>query len=223
MADDGDENTFGGLAVERKGAAEWGPRATETVAKLLEATKTVFLGRGFDGTTVDEITQVAGVSRASFYTYFPSKREALLALGSRSVRNANSMLRALRALPRHPAVDDVHRWVQEFFAVLDETGSFSVAWSQAAFRDAELRSLGLQEHLRLSEAIGHALGDLRAQPFDEPVAQGFLLQCQIERAWSYCALYGDPALTAVVQRELAANLCAVLAAGDGTRDAPPAT
>ena len=36
-------------------------------------------------TTIDEITRVASVSRASFYTYFPSKRDVLLALGKDSL------------------------------------------------------------------------------------------------------------------------------------------
>jgi hypothetical protein len=44
----------------------------------------VFLTRGYAGTTVDEIARIADVSRASFYAYFPSKREVLLALGAPS-------------------------------------------------------------------------------------------------------------------------------------------
>jgi TetR/AcrR family transcriptional regulator len=206
------ENTFSGLGVERKVAAEWGLRATETVAKLLEATKTVFLTRGFAGTTVDEIAQVAGVSRPTFYTYFPSKREALLALGSRSVDDANSMLKMLQELPPNPTQEDLEAFVVRFFEVLDESGSFSVAWSQAAYHDAELRRLGVKQHLRLSSKIGETLGQLRGKPFDEPVAQGFLLLCGIERAWAYCLLVDDPALTSAVRSELAANLRAILTA-----------
>jgi hypothetical protein len=37
------------------------------VSRLPGATKTVFLTRGFAGTTVDEITKLAGVSRSTFY------------------------------------------------------------------------------------------------------------------------------------------------------------
>ena len=60
---------------------ELGPRAQRTVARIIQATREVFLTRGYAGTTVDEIANIADVSRASFYTYFPTKREVLLAVG----------------------------------------------------------------------------------------------------------------------------------------------
>jgi TetR/AcrR family transcriptional regulator len=182
-----------------------------TVTRLLNATKVVFLSRGYDGTSVDEITREAGVARATFYTYFPSKRDALIALAQEARASASAMISTLQALPPEPTVDDLHGFVRRFFETLDEVGSFAIAWNQASRHDDELRAIGVEAMLTFSARIGHSLGKLRGRPFDDPTAQGFLLQGQIERAWSFCLLVDDPALTAAIQRELAANLAAILA------------
>ncbi len=75
----------------RQPAQELGPRATRTVALILEAAKGILLTHGYAGTTVDEIARVAGISRASFYT-FPSKRDVLLALGVDSAHAGMHMI-----------------------------------------------------------------------------------------------------------------------------------
>ena len=63
----------------RQPANPLGPRAQRTINRIIEATRDVFLTRGYSGTTIDEIARLADVSRASFYTYFPSKRDVLIA------------------------------------------------------------------------------------------------------------------------------------------------
>ncbi|MGD8398879.1 MAG: TetR/AcrR family transcriptional regulator [Anaerolineae bacterium] len=45
----------------------------ETRQALLEAAWTLFRARGFDDTTVQEITEQAGVAKGTFFNYFPSK------------------------------------------------------------------------------------------------------------------------------------------------------
>lgn len=42
--------------------------------QVLEGARTVFLADGFEGASVDEIAQVAAVSKATLYRYFPDKR-----------------------------------------------------------------------------------------------------------------------------------------------------
>ena len=44
-------------------------------AEILEAARTVFAGKGFDATTIDEIAHAAGVAKGTIYLYYPSKRE----------------------------------------------------------------------------------------------------------------------------------------------------
>ena len=60
------------------------PRRTEpeTVRQeqILAATRKCFKEKGYDGTTIADIVQAAGVAQGTFYLYFPSKRDAFLAL-----------------------------------------------------------------------------------------------------------------------------------------------
>jgi AcrR family transcriptional regulator len=43
--------------------------------EILEAARKVFARRGFAETTVDEIAEAAGISKGTFYAYFPSKHK----------------------------------------------------------------------------------------------------------------------------------------------------
>lgn len=42
--------------------------------QVLEGARQVFMSDGFEGASVDEIARVAGVSKATLYSYFPDKR-----------------------------------------------------------------------------------------------------------------------------------------------------
>ena len=60
------------------------PRRTETETvrqeQILAAARKVFREKGYDGTTIADIVQAAGVAQGTFYLYFSSKRDAFLAL-----------------------------------------------------------------------------------------------------------------------------------------------
>jgi TetR/AcrR family transcriptional regulator, transcriptional repressor for nem operon len=49
-------------------------------AELLAAGRALFLAKGIAATSLDDITQRAGVSKGLFYLYFPSKEDLVLAL-----------------------------------------------------------------------------------------------------------------------------------------------
>jgi AcrR family transcriptional regulator len=51
----------------------------ETLARISEVALELFLAKGFDATTLDEIAAAAGISRRTFFYYFNSKDEILLA------------------------------------------------------------------------------------------------------------------------------------------------
>ena len=56
-----------------------GSEATARV-QLLKAARRVFRRKGYDGASVAEIAGEARVAEGTFYRYFPSKREAAVAL-----------------------------------------------------------------------------------------------------------------------------------------------
>jgi len=165
-----------------------GPRANRSIGRLLEATKTVFLDRGYAGTTVDEIARVAGMSRASFYTYFPTKRDALLALGVSAYEDNDALDHRTAADLAALTEDAVRAWVDAQWAQLDEHGGFSIAWTQAARDDDELRVAGMRGHLRSCRSIGRTIGEVDRGAAE---ALGLVVFSMIERSWSFCSLYGD--------------------------------
>jgi AcrR family transcriptional regulator len=48
--------------------------------RLIEAAETLFIRKGFDDTSVDEISEVAGYSRGAFYSNFNDKNQLFLAV-----------------------------------------------------------------------------------------------------------------------------------------------
>ncbi len=52
-----------------------GRRRVTSRAELEEAAFALFVERGFDATTVDEIASAAGIGRRTFFRYFPSKND----------------------------------------------------------------------------------------------------------------------------------------------------
>ncbi|QWF83777.1 TetR/AcrR family transcriptional regulator [Amycolatopsis sp. CA-230715] len=74
-------------------------KKAKTKVAIQEATLRLFAERGYEATTVEQVTQAAGVSRATYFRYFASKADVVL-------YDVTDMLLvdALRALPcgQHP-------------------------------------------------------------------------------------------------------------------------
>lgn len=65
----------------RRAVAESKPsQRAETYDKILGAALDLFVSRGFEGTTVDEIAEAAGLTKGAIYFHFATKDELLLAL-----------------------------------------------------------------------------------------------------------------------------------------------
>src|SRR5215467_13348806 len=84
---------------ERKKAA--------TRIAIRDAGMRLFAERGFGGTTIDEIAEQAGVSRATVFAYFPTKEEIVFG-------DAAAAVDALRELLRDaPTIAAVRAWLKE--------------------------------------------------------------------------------------------------------------
>src|SRR5215472_9947983 len=64
------------------------PRALagEVEERILDAAKKVFLGRGFEGASIDEIAEVARAGKPTIYARFPGKEALFAAVMARHVR-----------------------------------------------------------------------------------------------------------------------------------------
>jgi AcrR family transcriptional regulator len=195
----------------RQPAPELGTRARRTIDLILQATGDLIMARGYGGARIDDIVQAAGISRASFYTYFPSKRDALLMLGADA---GSAFDRLVDTLPREIDDDDrlesLTAWVHGYFAFMDEYGTFIVAWAQAAHEDEELRQAGMRRHLASCRRAGRALEAIRGRPFPDRTQIGLLFTSMLERTWSYRHLYGDALNGSDLDRNTAFVIVALL-------------
>ena len=74
--------------------------AEQRRAELLAAGQALFLAKGIAGTSLDDVTQHAGVSKGLFYLYFSSKEDLVLALREQFSRAlAERMRTAAEAVP----------------------------------------------------------------------------------------------------------------------------
>ncbi len=71
--------------------------------RLIEAAESLFIRKGFDDTSVDEISETAGYSRGAFYSNFEDKDEILLAVIDRHWPSACKALDAITQRISDPA------------------------------------------------------------------------------------------------------------------------
>jgi AcrR family transcriptional regulator len=70
-------------------------RKEQTLERLLEAARTMFVKKGLAATSVEDIAEAAGYTRGAFYSNFDGKPELLLELLRRDHDSAQANLRAI--------------------------------------------------------------------------------------------------------------------------------
>jgi AcrR family transcriptional regulator len=154
--------------------------------RILETAKEAFLQSGYEGIRIEDITKAAGLSRSSFYVYFPSKRDVLLALGVNSVEAGAKNREALRAVTSASDTAGLRAFVEVMMDFLDQYGAFGRVWRQATASDPELpdlREQGLRATLRTAREFGRQLDRLRGRPGGDVGVQGLALWAMIEGLW----------------------------------------
>jgi AcrR family transcriptional regulator len=165
-------------------------------ATLEEAAAELFLENTYAATTVEQIAQRAGVSRATFFNYFASKADLLWAGLDDTLRAFGDALASTD--PREPAVDAV------VDALVGAARSRGEGWLPLALTQHEVMGLG-------ADVAGE--GVTRAGPLVDPVAQA------LARATARRASASQVRVAAAVLA--AATTAAVLAwAADGVGRGP---
>jgi AcrR family transcriptional regulator len=179
----------------RSPAASMGPRALRTSALIMDSARAVFLQKGYAGTRIDDIAEHAGVSRASFYSYYPSKRDLLLELGRRTAGAIDVHLDEIEALIARPSDDLMSEIVRSYLGFLDEHGAFLLVWAQATFNDEKLARAGMRTRLVSARRFAQMLRGLSGAPSDDsddPAQVGLALLVMMDRYWSYWHVNGFP-------------------------------
>jgi AcrR family transcriptional regulator len=91
------------------GLRERKKRATRTA--IHDAAMKLFAEHGFGGTTIDQIAEAADVSRATVFSYFPTKEEIVFGGGGAAIEDVATRLRERPA--DEPAIAVVRAWLDE--------------------------------------------------------------------------------------------------------------
>ena len=129
-------------------------RRENTRAKLVRASLDVFVEKGIDGATVDDLVKAAGFTRGAFYSSFSSKEEVFIALFD----EVTAELMAIANSSVERAVED---YTGEGSCSILEVDDAQVML--AVFEG--IRPFGRQWYLLYSDAIARSLRDeeLRAE------------------------------------------------------------
>lgn len=132
------------------------PSGDDREQAILETAERLLAERGLADVSVDDLAKGAGLSRPTFYFYFPSKEAVLLTLFERVVLEADA---ALEALDSAPPTEPTHLLWREGIRVFVETFGAHRAVSLAANLArtnadiAELWSRFMQKWVEHTEAV----------------------------------------------------------------------
>jgi AcrR family transcriptional regulator len=210
------------LEHERRGPATTaGPRAQRTTALIMDTARDVFLTKGYHGLRIDDIADAAQVSRASFYTYFASKRDLFLALGQETFEATERALDAMEQLEDGWTRARGYELVRIYMKLLEEHGAFLLVWSQATYGDDELATAGVRARLSTGARFGALLQRLGGAPRVygvDPARVGLALLVMMDRYWSYWHVNGFPFSEDQVVETLGDIVLAIVDAGRAPQD-----
>ncbi|WP_163554434.1 TetR/AcrR family transcriptional regulator [Candidatus Frankia alpina] len=177
------------LQVEPAGtettAGRLGWRAARTRNAILDASKKLFLERGYAGTRINNITDACGISRAGFYTYFRDKREIFDTLGQATFRELLQVVAEWETIARPCTRADVVAWVWQYFAFMDQHGAFILS-AQSGPADESVGAASNKMQMRVAWLLGVHLRGRQRTPTDAPEALGLTVQSMMDRTWYHC-------------------------------------
>lgn len=155
-------------------------RGERTRAAILQASRDLFLQRGFNGTPINAITEACGISRAGFYTYFKDKREIFDVLGRTAYHDVLNVIGHCGTAVRSNDAEAISEWVREYFGYMDRHGAFVTAAAHTAPDDEAFRRSRNHMMTRAAWKLGQAI---RADGPHSPEVIGVTVMGMLDRAW----------------------------------------
>jgi AcrR family transcriptional regulator len=156
----------------------------QTRQRLMDAAQTLFMKKGFDASSVEDVAAAAGYTRGAFYSNFDGKAELLLELLKRDHRDIQQELQRIFDLDASP--EDIESQILSYYSALYKGNTCFLLWMEArllATRDAKFRArlnaLTQQTHADIAyfiEAFSKRLGMTLSAP-PEHLALGLMALC----------------------------------------------
>ena len=123
---------------------------------LMNAAERLFLAQGIEPTTIDQITAAADVAKGTFYLYFESKEDVLVALRRRF---ENNFLDAVESAVKRRRRDDWHGKLRSWVKAAVQEYFDAIALHDLIFHQSSVRK---REKLRDNRVITHLADTLAA-------------------------------------------------------------
>src|SRR6202042_3226111 len=156
-------------------------RGERTRAAILNASRRLFLERGYAGTPINAITEACGISRAGFYTYFKDKREIFNVLGETAYHEALAVIGEWADAVEPFGAADIQSWVAHYFDYMDHHGAFVLASAHSAPDDDDFRNSRNRMVTRASWRLGQAIA--AGNSAHSPDVIGVAVMGLLDRAW----------------------------------------
>lgn len=167
-------------------------KAEETRQALLDAALQLFAEQGYHETTVPEIVQAAGVGHGTFYEYFRSRRDILVAL----TEPVNRSRRAPK-LDGQNLRDRIRTEIYWYLADHVEHLTLSKVWHQAVHFDGEIAETRRRERKRRLERVRMGIASAGHRPGIDPDVAAAALNAMLEEFAHRWFVEGDgPGTTA---------------------------
>ncbi len=134
--------------------------------RLAEAAFALFDERGYEQTTVDDITERAGLGRTTFFRHYRSKEDVIFPDHDRLLRQIDQRLRSSSHGTALAAVSDAVRLVLLHYLDEGELARRRYVLTSAvpALRDREIASVARYQRLFREFIAGWMAGSSRARP-----------------------------------------------------------
>lgn len=113
----------------------------QTRQRLMDAAQTLFIKKGFDASSVEDVAAAAGYTRGAFYSNFKDKAELLLALLKRDQGDIQQALQ--RIFDLQGSAQGIEARILTYYSTLYCENKCCLVWMQArllAARDAKFRA-----------------------------------------------------------------------------------
>lgn len=168
-------------------------------AEIAEAVYDLLAERGFDNVTVEQAAQHAGISRATFFRYFGSKEDVVLAAVQTSRFDLAAALDRVPPVPGEPVWHLLHRALE---AATEDSGpgaSRSRARIRMIVTNPSLRARLMESQLAREDGVTAALARHLADP-DDARTLAVATLAVMDLAWREWAFGDDPSLHSVLKR-----------------------
>ena len=144
-----------------------------TADQILAASRELFLQQGFAATTVEQIAEAAGISRASLFNYYRGKPAILAALAARLETRLSQLVQhyAARSADTFASVEQLFAYAAR---VLEQTAELTSLLFVQAGADLPQLQQAFIELVENGQRAGNVRTDFPAAELAEPVYLAFL-------------------------------------------------